>query len=200
MPYINLIQEQRLATQAGERKSRSFFLVFVSVLAVSGAAYGFLSVETLLVSRQAANVEAQNKKNEPIQKQIDANGDQLAELTPRMKTLEDAQIATDRWNRILNHLAVQTPQAAWLTGIRCQGSDPTKPIQVSFLAIATGQSPIGEFMLRTQNLKDLENVNLRFTNEKLISTAKGIEFQIDAELAGTAEQKVKTEEQQGESK
>jgi Tfp pilus assembly protein PilN len=200
MPYINLIQEQRLAAQTNERKARSFFLAFVGCLALSGVAYGFLSVETLVVSRQAHNIETQNKKNEPIQKQIDDNGKLLAELTPRLKTLEDAQTTTDRWNHILNYLPVQTPQSSWLTGLRCMGSDPAKPIQISFLGVATSQSPVGEFILRLQNLKDLENVNLKYTNEKLISATKGIEFEIDSDLAGTAEKTVKTETTDGGDK
>jgi Tfp pilus assembly protein PilN len=113
-----------------------------------------------------------------------------------LKTLTDAQEVTDKWNRILNHLAVQTPAPVWLSGIRCSGADPTKAIQVSFLGAATSQSPIGEFIMRLQNLKDLDSVNLRYTNEKLIATAKAIEFQIDADLSGTAEQKVKAESEE----
>lgn len=198
MPYINLIQEQRLAAQANERKARSFFFLFAGILVASGAAYGFLSMEAMMVGHQADTIEAQNKKNAPLVKQIDQNSKDLADLTPRLKTLEDAQTITDRWNRILNHLVVQTPGSAWLTGLRCMSSDPTKPIQVSFLGVAQAQSPIGEFILRLQNLTDLENVNLRFTNEKLIVDSKAIEFQVDADLAGTAEQKVKTED--GEEK
>jgi Tfp pilus assembly protein PilN len=192
MPHINLIQEQRLAVLANERKARSYFAVFAGVLAVSGLTYGFFGMETIIVARQAAAIEAQNKRNAPLAKQIEENGKQLAELTPRLATLEDAAAITDRWDHILTHLAVQTPQSSWLTGVRCQGSDPAKPIQVTFLGIATGQTPIGEFILRLQNLKDLENVSLRFTNEKLISTTTGIEFQIDSDLFGTAEKKVKS--------
>lgn len=193
MPYINLIEEQRLATAANERKARSFFLTFVGALVASVACYGYLSMETLIAGRQANAVRDQNKKNEPLVQQIALNGKKLAELTPRLKTLEDAKIITDRWNRILNHLVVQTPAEAWLTGLRCSVTDPTKPIQVSFMGVSTSQSPIGEFILRLQNQKDLDNVNLRFTSEKLITNTKAIEFQVDSDIVGTAEQKVKTE-------
>lgn len=197
MPYINLIQEQRLAAQANERKARSFFFAFIGTLVVSACTYGYLTMEGVFIGRQAAAVEAENKKNEPLVKQIEENGKLLAELTPKLKTLEDAKIVTDRWNRIMNHLSVQTPADAWLTGIKCATTDPTKPIQISFSGVSMAQSPVGEFILRLQNLKDLDNVNLRFTNEKLISETKAIEFQVDADLVGTAEQKVKTE---GEAK
>ena len=193
MPYINLIQEQRLLVSGNERKARSFFLLFAGILAASGAAYGFLSMETMFVSRQADGIQQQNKKNEPLVKQIKQNGKDLADLTPRMKTLQDAQTITDRWNHILNHLAVQTPQSAWLTGLRCMAADPTKPIQVNILGIAPAQSPIGEFILRLQNLPDLDNVTLKYTNEKLVASSKAVEFEVDSDMVGTAEQKVKSE-------
>ncbi|HTQ09338.1 MAG TPA: PilN domain-containing protein, partial [Fimbriimonadaceae bacterium] len=146
-------------------------------------------------SHQTSNITAEIKKNAPITKQIDQNGKDLAELTPRLKTLQDAAVSTGRWDRILTHLTVQTPTATWLTGIRCEASDPTKPVQVDFSGIGASQSPIGEFMLRLQNLDDLDDVNLKFTNEKLISASKAIEFEIDANLTGTAEQKVKADAQ-----
>lgn len=199
MPFINLIQEQRLVAQANERKSRSFFLTFVGVLTASGLAVSFLTMETIIAGRQASGVEAQNKKNAPLVSQIDQNAKALAELTPRVKTLEDAQVITSRWSRILEHLAVQTPHSTWLTTMRCLGSDPTKPIQISFAGIATAQSPIGEFIMRMQNLADLDNVNLKFTNEKLIANKTGIEFQVDADLVGTTEQQVKREDKEGEA-
>src|SRR5579862_1664911 len=179
MPYVNLIQEQRLVAQGNERKARSFFFVFVGVLVTSGLAYGFFSMDGLLISHQATNVEAQNKRNAPITKQIEQNAKELAELTPRLKTLQDAQMSTGRWDRILNHLTVQTPQSTWLTGLRCQASDASKPIQVNFIGISGSQSPIGEFIMRLQNQPDLENVNLKYTNEKLVSTTQAIEFEVD---------------------
>jgi len=200
MPYVNLIQEQRMAAQANERKSRSFFSVFVGVLVVSGVAYGFLTMDALIVAHQAHGIEVENKKNEPIAKQIEQNGKDLSEMTPRMKTLEDAAVITGRWDRILNHLAVQTPTSTWLTGVKCQASDATKPIQVSFQGIATAQAPVGEYIMRLQNLKDLDNVSLRFTNEKVVAASKAIEFQIDSDIVGTAEQKIKTDVQGDQKK
>lgn len=193
MPYINLIQEQRLAAQASERKARSFFFIFVGALTVSVLSYGFLSVESMLVGGQAAAIDTQNKKNLPLVKQIEKNTKDLAELTPRLNTLQDAQTVTDRWNRILSHLVVQTPSTAWLTAIHCMSTDPTKPTQITFSGVSTAQAPIGEFIMRLQNLPDLDNVNLKYTNEKLISTTRATEFQLDCDIVGTAEQKVKTE-------
>ncbi len=200
MPYVNLIQEQRLAAQANERKARSFFSVFVGALVVSGLAFGFLTMDALIISHQANRIEIENKRNAPIEKQIDQNGKDLADMTPRMKTLQDAATVTERWDRILTHLTVQTPQTTWLTGIKCSASDATKPIQVSFSGIASAQTPIGEYIMRLQNERDLDNVNLKFTNEKLVAESKAIEFQIDSDIVGTAEQKLKPDAQGDEKK
>src|SRR5579871_1980763 len=158
MPFVNLIQEHRLAIQADERKARTGFFVFVGALVISGGSFGFFTMESIMVSKQAEAIEAQNKKNAPIVKQIDRNTKDLADLMPRMQTLQDAAVITGRWDRVLNHLAVQTPKDTWLTGLRCSASDPTKPIQVNLTGMGASQSPIGEFMLRLQNLADLENV------------------------------------------
>jgi Tfp pilus assembly protein PilN len=193
MPYVNLIQEQRLAAQANERKARSFFFLFVGVLVVSGGAFGAFSMDAMLVSHKAALIDAENKKNAPIVTQIDKNAKDLADLMPRLKTLEDAGIITGRWDRVLSHLSVQTPSSTWLTGLRCQGSDPTKPIQISLVGVGAAQSPIGEYIMRLQNSSDLENVHLKYTNEKLISTQKAVEFEVDCDIAGSAEQKAKVE-------
>jgi Tfp pilus assembly protein PilN len=193
MPYINLIQEQRLAAQTGERKARSFFFLFVGVLVASGVGFGFFSMDSLITNNQAKIIEDQNKKSAPLVKQIQANGQALADLTPRLKTLQDAAEMTTRWDHVLNHLVFQTPPSTWLTGLRCSASDPTKPVQISFIGVGASQSPIGEFILRLQNLKELDNVNLKYTNEKVVASSKAIEFEIDADLAGTATQKVKTE-------
>jgi Tfp pilus assembly protein PilN len=193
MPYINLIEEQRLAIRANERSARTFFVVFVSVLVASAGAYGFFTFQAESLAGQAAEVEAQNQKNAPLVKEIEANQKLIAELTPRLSTLTDAQLMTDRWNRLLKHLTMQTPNSAWLTGMRCTFSDPLKPIEISFNGAAEAQAPIGEFMLRLQNLPDLENVNLKYTNEKLIATQTATEFEIGADIVDTAEKKVKEE-------
>jgi len=47
-----------------------------------------------------------------------------------------------------------------------------------------------------QNSKDLENVNLKFTQEKLINTFKAVEFEVTADIVGTAESKPKIQEEE----
>lgn len=195
MPYINLIQEQRTSTQAREQKARTFFIAFVAVSVASAGAFLFFWTQSMFIGAQISNLEAQAKKNAPLEGQIAESEQSLSVLKPRLTTLQSAQEITDRWNHIMDHLAVQTPPQAWLTGLRCLVTDASKPIQVSFVGVAPNQSPVGEFILRLQNLTDLENVTLNHTSEKLITDTKGIEFQVDADMVGSAEKKVKSEEE-----
>ncbi len=201
MPFINLIEEQRLSVRANERKAQSFFTAFIAVCVLSVGGYGYLTLQAAGVAGDAGEVQLQNQKNAPLVKQIDENARALADLSPRLKTLEDASIITDRWNRILEHLTVQMPDQAFLSNLRCEAADPQKPIQVSFMGLAPSQSPVGEFILRLQNQPDLENVSLRYTNEKLVSESRSIEFQVDSNLVGTAEKpKVAEASADGEKK
>jgi Tfp pilus assembly protein PilN len=195
MPLINLIQEQRLAIKRAERTARAYFLAFACTAVASVGAYGFVLYQSETLENQASKLRAERQRNEPLMKQIEENVKLYGELSPRLKTLEGAQAVSARWNRIMQHVAQNTPGATWLTAMRVTATDPTKPITVSFVGVAPAQEPIGEFILRIQNSKDLESVNLKYSQEKLLQTSKGIEFEVTADIVGTADQKPKDEEE-----
>ena len=65
--------------------------------------------------------------------------------------------------------------------------DPSKPIVASFEGLATSQSPVSEFLFRLENSTDLDNVTLKFTQEKELGAVKQTQFQIDADVLNTAE-------------
>jgi Tfp pilus assembly protein PilN len=200
MPLINLIQEQRLAQQRNEAKSRSFFFVFVGTAVASVAGFGYFWLQAEGLSREKSQLEAQIQKNAPLVKQIDEYQTAYTELAPRLKTLEDAQLVSGRWGRIMTHIARQTPKPTWLTGLRVANSDPTKPINLSLVGVSSGQEPISEFILRMQNSNDLENVNLKFSQEKMMQFTKAVEFEVTADIVGTAEAKPKQEGEGEETK
>ena len=199
MPLINLIQEQRLAIKRAERKSRAFFLAFACSTVASVGAYGFLAYQSEALGNQASKLRAERQRNEPLMKQIEANKKEYGQLSPRLKTLEDAQATSARWSRILQHIAQNTPKATWLTALRVLSTDPTKPINISLVGMAPGQEPISEFIMRMQNCNDLEGVTPKYTQEKLVQTSKAIEFEVTADIVGTADQKPKNEEKPEEA-
>lgn len=193
MPLINLIQETQSDSRQRARRARALFLAFAGITVASVFGFGVLWVQTDQAAREEGSTRRKVERLEPMVKAIDANGKELAILGPRLSTLEDAQITTDRWIKILGHLSVNTPEDIWLTNIRCVATDPTKPVMASFVGISTSQDSVANFLIRLQSSPDLVNVNLKQTQEKLVNSQKAIEFDISAELAGTAEARPKLE-------
>jgi Tfp pilus assembly protein PilN len=195
MPLINLIQEQRLAARKNEQRARAFFLTFAVTFVAAGGAYGLVYIQDENLKSEEAKLRNQLRTNEPLIAEIEKNDAESAKLTPRLKTLEDAQLISERWNKIMRHVATQSPPNMWLTAMRATASDPTKPISLSLVGVGPFQEPIGEFMLRLQNCADLEAVTLKYTQEKILATGRGIEFEISADIVGTAEEQPKNEEE-----
>lgn len=200
MPFINLIQEQQLSSRREEARSRVFFFAFMGSAIASAAAFGFFLFQTEAAQGELADLRAKNEKLKPLLLQIEQNNRAIGMLKPRLATLESAQKATERWNRILDHLVVNVPDQTWLTAIRCQSQDATKPVSVSFIGVAASQEQVSEFILRMQGSADLSGLNLRFTQEKVVTEGNGIEFEVAGELVGSADKKQMDEAKQEESK
>ncbi len=195
MPFINLIHEQRVAAERADRKSKMFFLAFVGVMLSSVGAFSLVSFDKSKVHDEQAALQAQIEKAKPLIAQTNANALETSKLTPRLKTLQDAQGDTQRWDRVLTYLTTQTPNTTtWLTALRCNAGDPKKGVNISFTGVAMSQEPVGELILRLQNSPDLGNINLNYTQEKLIQQTKTTEFQVNADLVGTEPKKSLTEE------
>ena len=196
MPFVNLIHEQRVAAERADRKSKLYFLAFVAVMISSVGGAAAIQFASKGVHDEEASLQAQIERAKPLIAQTQANQLEKGKLTPRLSTLQSAQGDTQRWNRVLDYLTTQTPPQAWLTNIRCVQADPKKAVTVTFSGVALSQVPVGEYILRLQNSADLANVNLSYTQEKLIQQTKTTEFQVTAELNGTATKKGLEEEKQ----
>lgn len=195
MPYINLIQDQRLAARRDDRKSKTLFTAFIGSMAASVAAFVLVSFDGQRLQDEEAALQAQIERAKPLIARTEANRREMSVLLPRLTTLEDAQQTSDRWHRVLQHVSTQTPPETWLTGVRCLGGDPKKAIQVSFQGMSLSQDPVAELILRFQTAADLGNVNLKYTQEKLIEQSKATEFMVEADLKGTEPKKVAEEVQ-----
>ncbi len=193
MPYINLIQEQRSGIRQQEKKARTLFFLFAGVTCVSVLGFGYLMLETEQSNGDYQTLQRQFQKLQPVVSQIESNDKQLQTLSPRLTTLQGAQLATDRWSRILDHLSRNVPTGVWLTNLRCVTTDPTNPIQMSVTGMSATQDAVGDLILRLQGCADLSNVTLKYTQEKTVDTKKGLEFEVTGDIVGTEEKKAKDE-------
>jgi len=189
MPYINLIQEQRQEARKNESRARMFFLSFVGSLVMGAGVFGFLMFDQELLKMEEAQLRQKAQKLQPLANRIDSNLAEYADLQPRLTTLENANLATGHWSRILDHISKTTPQSTWLTGVRCNSPDPTKPIEVIFAGLSDRQELVGDFMLSLQSCADIANVHLNFTREQVAAYGRNIAFEIATEIEGSAETK-----------
>jgi len=188
MPYINLIQEQRQEARKNDSRARMFFLSFVGSLVMGAGVFGFLMFDQELLRLEKSQLEQKAQKLQPLAKRIENNLAEYADLQPRLTTLENANLATGHWSRILDHVSKNTPQSTWLTALRCTTSDPTKPTEVTFAGLSDRQELVGDFMLALQSCADLTNVNLKFTREKMATYGRNIEFEVTADVQGSADE------------
>lgn len=191
MPFINLIQEQRLQARKDERFARVGLFTLVGVSSLCFLGWGALTFQLERTVAEEAELKSKILKQAPLLLEIKTNKLALGELEPKLKTLEDARKYSDRWARLLSHLTVQTPGSTWLTSLRSNNQDPFKNTGVSIQGMSQNHNLISEFLLRTQNAKDFESVQLKQTKEKDWGGANAIEFELTAEIKGTAAPKPK---------
>ncbi len=194
MPFINLIAEQREKKRASERKVRAWFYVFLSSFILGISVCGLLFIRTQMLIADTRELQRDAEKLRPIIEQYEATKNALAQLSPRLKTLEKAVESTKRWNRIFTHFSYVTPTDTWLTALKSDSKqEKGKPLSVTFTGMSANQELIGELMLRLQQSFDLGNITLKYTDAKRIQVGEGLEFQIVSTLPGTEE--AHTEEQ-----
>ena len=133
-------------------------LMGTGVLAVFG--YGILHFEASGLKSEIARLDSDLKTMKPVIADIEESEKQQALLAPRLKSLEAAQIQTDRWAHLLQHLRTQTPADTWIDlRMRATALQKDKPIETSlFKAPPRLRSRSGgEFILRFENEPDLQN-------------------------------------------
>ncbi len=194
MPFINLIADQRFAIQQRVKQSRIAFLGAAAVASIGVVSFGYLSYLAGSEGAHLAQLNSEQEKTYPLQQQIAANSKAEDDLKPKLQTLQDAQTITAKWSDILGHLTTQTPAGLWLTNIRSAGTDPTQPVEANFIGDSTSQALISDYVFRLQNCDSLTNVTLKFTEQKATSSQKKTDFEIDAQVVGTADQKPKAKD------
>ena len=194
MPFINLIEEQRLAQRRESAKAKTALVVLAGVAGFVMIGCGFFFVVGESFDGEISAMKKEAEKVKPLLTEIEGVNKQIAMMAPKLTTLKSAQELTAKWDSILNHLTIQTPKGIYMTSLRCQAADPSKPIEVTFSGMSTQLQTVGEFILRMQGCEQLEGVALKNTQERLMASTTGIEFDVLAGVAGSVEEvKVKDE-------
>ncbi len=194
MPFINLIHEQRQAIRLQERKTKFAMIGLITSLAVSTSAWGLIWLQSEGAKGESQVLQAQVDKMEPVLKAIEASEMQFNALSPRLTTLQDAAMNTQRWARVLDHLSHHMPSGVWLTQMRCSQTSSTEPIKVELQGMSPNQDAASEFILRLQASEDLDDVNLKYTQGDQVNEKPVIRFEVSGSIVGTAKEAPVTEE------
>ncbi|MCL6535250.1 MAG: PilN domain-containing protein [Armatimonadetes bacterium] len=189
MAVINLIaQEQQMRRQL-QRKTRLLGFGWLTVAGIIGAGWASLLLYGSSINAQRARVEAQLTELRPTLQQLKQTQAQLAALQPLVSTLQNAQKDTRRWLQLFQHFSQHTPQGCYLTGAELgKRTDPKKPMEITLKGLAETQQLVGELMLRLNQHPELENVRLDYSQERALSELTTVvEFQITAQIKGTAQ-------------
>jgi Tfp pilus assembly protein PilN len=190
MPLINLIQEQRSLVHRKEREARILVITTVAIGALSFLTSAAFVLETGRAGLEAVTLQQRKKKLEPMLAQLEQNERKIAELDPRLKTLQAAVTDSQKWERVLQHLKVNTPEGIYLNGIKCVQNDPSQGIVVQFTGNSRSLDEIGSYVMRLEVSPDLEDAAMKFAQERVgADRNKALEFEIAATLSGTKEAK-----------
>lgn len=189
MPLINLIHEQRVIKKKSQLQKRVLGFTWLAVSFVGLTAWVVLWFGTEGLKADEREYKTKRERMEPVLAAIASSQTQYSVLEPRLTTLQDAAMATKRWGRVLDHVSRSTPEGCWLTGMRASQAEDTEPIVVEVQGLGPTQEQVSEFILRLQGCKDLDSVNLRFTQGEAIGTEHAIKFEVTANIVGTAKPK-----------
>lgn len=201
MPLINLIHEQRALKAQEWRKSRLALSAFIGANVLMTAIAGTLVLATEQVKSDTARINKGLAKIQPMLKDIEGMKLKLAQLKPRLETLQNAQAQTLRWSDILQHLTKSTPEHLWVTEIRSKTGKSTEGVQFTMHGRTMneevggdqfGNQRVSELMSRMQTCSSVDKVDLKFTQQDKLNDHAVLTFEILARVAGTVEEDPKT--------
>lgn len=188
MPNINLIQEQRQIAKARERKTKFALMGTLACGALCVMATAAFMLDAARLNIKASALEQKKEEMKPLLEELKQNKQEVAQMQPRIKTLEEATNFTAKWGRVLDYITVNTPPDSWLLKLKAFHQDRTKPLIVTFNGVSLTHEAVGELILRLQASPEFEQVDLKYTQPKFSDNGqKQFEFEVDAAMAGTKE-------------
>ncbi|MFQ3611380.1 MAG: PilN domain-containing protein [Fimbriimonadales bacterium] len=199
MAVINLIEQEQNYRRTLERKARMVGFGWFGVVALAGLAWAGSMLYIGLLARELDRTQQEIQKLQPAVKQLQQARAELGALQPMVTTLKDARKETGRWRQLFQHLSLQMPEGSYLTNAELgKRTNPEQPLEVVLRGISRNQENVGLVMLRLNQHPELEAVRLDYTQERTMADGPPVyEFQIAAQVKGTAVVKKKEEKSSG---
>ncbi len=179
MPSINMIAPRRAEKRRRERDMRRLLLVIVAELIVAVGAGGWICTRLFTTNNRIAELDTQIAKLRPVVRQITAYRKAVKQLEPRMKLLSQSKERTLRWYSALDKLTQSLPSSTYLTKINTV-PDAQNPLiaKINLNGISISQERVGEAMMRLNEVREFDSVDLHYTQHTTVGSASAVEFEI----------------------
>ena len=181
MANINLISARRAERVRLTKIARGLFTGLIVSGVLSAGSVTFMLTRMVMASARAAHAEAKLVELRPVLEEIENAERERAELVPKLETLTQAQVRTNRWFGIMDGLRRVIPPQTWLTSLAVQKSGEANLVKIN--GITVNQSRVGETMYRlTQQTEFYTKVDLGYTRTTTTADSENVEFELAAAL------------------
>lgn len=188
MPTINMIANRRTEKRRQEQNVRKLIYGISAEVGCLIIAISVLSVRQLTVRGHEVDLTAQMQNLQPKVNKIQALQTQIAELQPKVRTLDGAKEDTLFWYSNLYGITASLPDKTWFTSLgiggaggapgAAAGADPT----ISITGMTLNQAMVGEAMLRMNQSPGMDHVVLAFVQQQKTGSTDTVAFQMTAHL------------------
>lgn len=188
MPTINMIANRRAEKRRQEQNVRKLIYGISAEVGCLIIAISVLSIRQLNVRSHEVDLTAQMQNLQPKVNKINALQSQIAELQPKVKTLDGAKQDTLFWYSNLYSVASSLPDKTWFTSLGIggeggapgsgAGADPT----INITGTTLNQALVGETMLRMNQSPGMDHIVLSFVQQQKTGSTDTVSFQMTAHL------------------
>ncbi|MBC8140852.1 MAG: PilN domain-containing protein [Armatimonadetes bacterium] len=134
MPNINLVAARREEKRNVTTLSRQLFMGLIASGAILFGVVAWSGISAATQGAEIKRLDAELVKLEPQLEKIKQRDADIASLTPRVKTLDNARISTLQWHELLGILAQATPSTVYYTGITTGQEGETATVNLKGVA------------------------------------------------------------------
>ncbi len=134
MPNINLVAARREEKRNVTTLSRQFFMGLIASGVLLFAVFVISIGAGATQGGQIKNLDTELTKLEPQLEKIKGRDADIAALTPRVETLDNARISTLQWHELLGILAQATPNTVYYTAITTGKEGETATVSLKGVA------------------------------------------------------------------
>lgn len=193
---INLLPPEIWERKKGERLVVVMSLALLVLCFLLVFVYLFNAFRITLARGELSQVKADNRKVEKEIEKLKPYADKKALIEKHEKTAETAMAGEVAWTKVFNELSMVIPGDIALTAftadtegkVTVEGYTPDYPADTPDL----GHKPVGKWIGRFMEIKQLDDVWLKFSKKEDEDTddeaGQRIEFELNARLAGVADE------------